>query len=306
VKTAQKYEVIIIGGGPGGMSAAVWCADLGLRSVLVERSNKLGGQLAWVHNPVTNYLGINAKNGTELATKFEQHVLASGIEIASGCEVDSADLLSKTVDLGDRALSCDAVIIATGVRRRKLGIPGEDLGAERGVLASGVRDRERVLGKRVVIVGGGDAALENALLLSEMAEHVTIIHRGEKFKARPDFENQLGTRNNVSLVLNSELTAITAEPRVRSAHLQDLVTNKRSELDCDAVLVRIGVEPNSDLFHGQLELDDQGYIIRDVECRTSVPGVYAIGDVANQGSPTISTACGTAATAAKVIAGRRP
>jgi len=298
--TSDKLDVIIIGGGPAGMSAALWCADLGLRPLLIEQNLSLGGQLLWTHNPITNYLGAEAENGAALAHRFTEQMGRAAIKFASGQEVTSVKLASKTVVVDGAEITSDAIVIATGVRRRKLGVAGEDEFAGRGILVSGARDRDNVRGKRVVIIGGGDAALENALILSEMASKVYVVHRRQDLSARSEFVSQVRERSNVDLVFNSMVTAVGGAASVQYVKVSDR-SGETSTIDCDAVLIRIGVEPNTRLFGGQVELDDKGYILVDEELRTTVDCVWAIGDVTGPVGPTIANAVGDGSVAAKSV-----
>jgi thioredoxin reductase (NADPH) len=299
-KATESLDVIIIGGGPAGMSAALWCADLGLRPLLIEQNAALGGQLLWTHNAIKNYLGAEAANGAELAGKFEAQVERADIELVSGGEVTSADLGSKAVICNGRELIADAIVIATGVRRKKLGVPGEAEFEGRGILASGARDRESVTGKRVVIIGGGDAALENALMLSETATRVYVIHRRRSFSARDEFVSRALERSNVEFVLESVATSIGGDDRVRHVTVEDS-SGIASMIKCDAVLIRIGVKPNTGLFSSQIEMNESGYVVVDEEFRTTAAGVWAIGDVIARPSMTIARAVGNGAEAARSI-----
>ena len=285
------------------MSAAVWCVDLGLKALLIERSSDLGGQLLWTHNPITNYLGNEAPNGVELATKFADQVRGSGVEIITR-QVSAVDLSSKVVTIDRQDHSADAIVIATGVRRRKLGVPGEDEFAGRGILASGSRDRELTKDKTVVIVGGGDAALENASILSDHARKVVLIHRRGDFSGRPEFIEKAQDRGNVEFILDSTVTAIEGADRVERVFIRSNTGDHRA-LACEAVLVRIGVEPNTSLFSGKVGFDDRGYVLVDKEFRTTVDGFWAIGDVTGETAMTIANAVGSGSVAAKNIAARR-
>jgi thioredoxin reductase (NADPH) len=298
------YDVIILGGGPAGMSAAVWCADLGMKALLIERNARLGGQLLWTHNQITNYLGAEAKNGTELAANFAAQVERSGIEVVTGREVSSVDLAARSLFAGDEVMSAEALVIATGVRRRKLNIPGEEEFVGRGILTSGARDREMVRNKTVVIVGGGDAALENALILSDLAAKVVVVHRRDEFAARPEFVEAARQRANVDFIFQSTLTAISGGDAVEAVMIED-ARGGCTTLASDAVLVRVGIEPSTRLFAGQIDLDERGYVVVDKELRTSEAGVWAIGDVTGPRAMTIANAGGAGSVAAKSIIATR-
>ena len=299
----KRVDVAIVGGGPAGISAAIWCVELGLKYVLFEREAEVGGQMLSTHGPVHNYPGLRAGNGRELRDLFLAHAAQSGIEPVTRTGVVEADLSQRTLSLADgTAVRFGNLVIATGVRRQQLGIPGEIEFADRGMLRSGVLARESVKGKKVVIVGGGDAALENALILSKTAERVTVVHRGDHFRARNEFVSAAGEESNISFLFGSRVTEIVGSGTIEAVTIEETLSSERSRLATDFILVRIGVEPNSELFADQLDTDEQGYIRTDSTCLTSRSGIYAIGDIAHPTSPTIATAVGTGATAAKSMA----
>jgi thioredoxin reductase (NADPH) len=297
----KKYDVVIIGGGPAGMSAALWCGEMGFSSVLIERELAPGGQLAAIHNPITNYIGVNAANGGELLARFTESLDRLTFERAPGADITDIDLEGKIVRSADgRAFAGRSLIIATGVRRRILGVPGENEFRGRGVMTSGAKERELAAGKAVVIIGGGDAALENALILSGYAERVIVVHRRASFSARDEFLDQVKLRSNVLLVTESNIVSINGHEAVDSITVRS-TSGSEMTIPADLVLIRIGVIPNTDLITGKLATDQAGYIIVDACGRTSRTNIFAIGDVANPLAPTISTAVGTASTAIKSL-----
>jgi thioredoxin reductase (NADPH) len=299
-------NVLIIGGGPAGIAAALWCSELGLGCVLLERSSELGGQLLWTHNPIGNYPGVNAANGRELRDLFLRNIEKRRMAVRLGSRVTSIDTATRQVTLADNETLCaDDLIIATGVRRTSLDIPGEKEFRGRGVLASGSLAKPEVAGKRVVIVGGGDAALENALILSDVAAKVWVVHRRHQYSAREEFLSQAAQRSNIEFLGDTRLTAIRGDTTVRSVEIESASSGDGSVLECDAVLIRIGVKPNTGLLAGQVQMDDRGYITVDAEGLTSSENVYAVGDVAHPSSPTLSTAVGSGATAIKSLFARR-
>ncbi len=250
------------------MSAALWCCELGLETALLEREPRFGGQLHVIHNEISNYLGVAARDGGELLEMFERSIETISFDRLLGCEVLSLDVRGKTIKLADgSSLEVQALIIATGVRRRRLNVPGEAELAGKGIIHSGVRDKETLRGRRVIIVGGGDAAIENALILSEVAESVTVVHRRSDFKARPEFLIRARNGNNIRFETDSVVREIEGGSEVTGLVLSDTA--------------------------GNLRVDSRG--------ETNVSGVFAVGDVANPQSPTISTAVGSGATAAKTI-----
>ncbi len=299
-----EFDLVIAGGGPAGLSALLWCAELGLDAILLEKEREFGGQLLLTHNAIRNYLGVEAANGLEMRDTFFRQVANTGVKRLNGAEIIEADLVRKTMTLADgKEYSGRTIIIATGVRRRKLGVPGEEEFCGRGILESGVKALDEVRGKIVVIVGGGDAALENALILSESADKVFVVHRRDQFTARPDFVMRARASEKVEFCLDAEITAIAGKEMVESVELKHPSSGSVSQMQIDAVLIRIGVEPNTELFRGQIELDDAGYAITDENCRTGLPCVFAVGDVVNRDAPTIAAAIGHGATAVKAILG---
>ena len=229
------HDVIIIGAGPAGLSAALWCDQLGLDTLLLEAGAEIGGQLLGIHPPVENYLGLRAG---------------------------------------------------------------------RGIIESARRDRELFAGKDVCVVGGGDAAAENALLLAGVCATVTLVHRGKTLRARTEFTEQLQTNHCVTVFKEATLRRIIGGEEVEGVEIFRAGAIKPFEMAVRGVLVRIGVEPNTELFREQLHVDERGYIVVTGEQETSAGNVFAIGDVSNPLAPTISGATGAGATAAKVIASR--
>ncbi len=299
---SDKFDVIVIGAGPGGVSAAIWCADLGLKTLILEEKDEVGGQLLWTFNLITNYPGILSATALELRDSFLKHIEKTDVTISTSARIANIDLTAKTVELEDgRRYLSRAVIIATGVRRRDLGVPGETKFAGRGVLSSGVRDRGEVIGKRVIIGGGGDAALENAIMLSRGAAEVLLVHRGERFSARAEFVNTIKEIPNVSVRFHSRIKTISGVDQVSEVEILNSGSGKASTHPTDKVLIRIGVAPNTRLFYGVIDLDKDGYIKVGADCSTNVADIFAVGDVANPLSPTIATAVGMGATAAKSI-----
>ena len=299
------HDVLIIGAGPAGLSAARWCDELGLDTLLLEQRDEVGGQLAWVHNPIDNYLGLHAKNGAALRDLFVADTADCDFDLWTGVEVESFDLKTKRVVLrSGEELQSIAIIVATGLRRRRLAIPGEAEFAGRGVLESGKRDRDQVAGKDVCVIGGGDAAAENALLLAEVCPTVTLVHRGRKMRARREFTEQLHTHHCITVFPESNVRRILGADHVEAVEIERGGALKPFQMAVQGVVIRIGFAPNTDLFGDQLDRDDGGYLIVNSRQETSIENVFAIGDVSSPWAPTIAGAVGGGATAAKVIATR--
>jgi thioredoxin reductase (NADPH) len=299
------HDVIIIGAGPAGLSAALWCDELGLDTLVLEEKGEVGGQLLSVYNRIDNYLGARAANGRELRDAFAEQIEGAEFDLWTGVEIESLDLGGKRVALrSGEELQSISVILATGVRRRRLNVPGEAELAGRGVMESGVRDRDELAGKDVCVVGGGDAAAENALLLSEVCPTVTVVHRGKKLRARQEFVQRLRGEHCITVFTDAQVRRIIGETRVEGVEIMRGGALKSFQMAVQGVLVKIGVEPNTQLFRDQLHVDERGYVVVTGEQETSVGNVFAVGDVSNPLAPTISGAAGAGATAAKVIAAR--
>ncbi len=311
------YDVIIIGAGVAGLSAALWCDELNLSCFVIENGIRTGGQLHWIHNPIKNHLGgIEARNGLELSDELLKQTANRKFEIEFDEGFEEIDLQAKRVTFSyGNPLEAYSIVIATGLRRRRLNVKGESKFSGRGVYDSGSRDKNLIKGKRAVVVGGGDAAAENALILAEVCPQVTLIHRGEKLRARDEFVERVARTPNIETLLSTTVTEICGEdkiPNIAEDRLTSYVEKVRvktfgndTEIKAEAVVIRIGYEPNSDEFASQLECDAAGYISVSSEHETSIAGVFAIGDVSNPHAPTISGAIGAGATAVKVIEARK-
>jgi thioredoxin reductase (NADPH) len=298
------HDVLIIGAGSAGLSAARWCDELGLDTLVLEQSEEIGGQLLSIQNPIDNYLGLHADSGRELRDHFVAQTKDCDFDLWTNVEIESVDLKAKRVGLrSGEELKTIAIVIATGLRRRRLGIPGEEEFAGRGMIESS-GDRAAFAGRDVCVIGGGDAAAENALLLAEVCPTVTLVHRAKKLGARREFTEQLHTNHCITLFPESVVHRIIGRDQVEAVEIERAGAIKPFQMAVQGVIVRIGSEPNSDLFRDQLKTDDRGYVVISSGQETSQENVFAIGDVANPLSPTISSAVGAGATAAKVIASR--
>lgn len=299
------HDVVIIGAGPAGLSAALWCDELGLDTLVLEQSDQVGGQLHSIYGPVENYPGVRANNGREFLERFSERVGDADFDLWTNAGVESVDAKAKRVTLqSGEELQSIAIIVATGVRRRQLGIPGEQEFNGQGIIESASRDRELFAGKDVCVIGGGDAAAENALLLAEVCPTVTLVHRSKALRARPTFAQQLQGQHCITVFPESVVTRILGDKKVEAVEILRKDALKPFQMAVQGVVIRIGVEPNTELFRDQLQLDDEGYIVVSSQHETNAANVFAIGDVCNPLAPTISSGAGAGATAAKVIAKR--
>jgi len=299
------HDVLVIGAGPAGLSAARWCDELGLDTLVLEQNEEAGGQLLSVYNPIKNYLGVRAANGRELRDRFLDQTKDCDFDLWTNVQIENVDLKAKRIILrSDEDLQSIAIIIATGLRRRRLGVPGEDDFGGRGIIESATRDAELFAGKDVCVIGGGDAAAENALLLAEVCPTVTLVNRRKNLRARREFTERLHANHCVTVFNESIVRRIIGKEHVEAVEIERSCAIKPFQMAVQGVLVRIGFEPNTELFSEQVESDERGYVVVNAVQETSLKNVFAVGDVSNPLAPTISSAVGAGATAAKVIAAR--
>lgn len=307
VDDVSTFDAVIIGAGPAGISAAIWCADLGLSHVVLEKDDDIGGQLNWTFNRIVNYPGLLMDNGAEMLTHLRSHSNAIAANIRTSSSVAFVDLNKRIVGLNSgEQLRFGALVIATGVRRRTLEVPGEIEFAGRGILSSGAREIGRVAGKNVVVIGGGDAAVENASMMSKTAGHVTVLNRSRHFRARSDFLDHAARQANVQLIENMRVRRFIGDSSLTAVEAEDIETGERFQYAAEASLIRIGVVPNSEEFADLITLDRDGYIATDKNGMTNLEGIYAVGDVAHPDQMTLSNAAFSASAAVRDMRAKQP
>ena len=298
----KDFDVVIVGAGPAGMSAALWCDDLGLSCCVIESSRIFGGQLHLIHNSIKNHLGSHFIDGADCLEHFSESLKGRHFESRIGVNVQEIDVPRLVVRLSDgAALAGKAIVIASGVRRRELRVPGESEYYGKGIIDSGARFREQANGQSVAVVGGGDAALENALILAEHADRVYLVHRRNEFTAKPEFVESVRSNSKIEVLTNSVVKAFAGAGNLEFVDVRG-ADGQLTRLSAGIAVIRIGVEPKTDFVSPAIDADSNGYLNVDHEGRTSAKLIYAVGDVASPVSPTISSAVGTAATAVKSIA----
>lgn len=273
------FDVVILGGGPAGFSAAIYAARGAVSTAIVD-VNMLGGQPS-NYLELENYPGFQLVGGYDLMEKFEEHADKFGVKKFPMQEIEKVDLAQKKIYTKESEFSAKSIIIATGAQPQKLGVLGEKEFVGRGVSYCAVCDGAFYKDKIVAVVGGGNSAIEEAMYLTKFAKKVYVIHRRDKLRADKIIQERAFKNQKIEFIWNSIVFEIQGENTVKSILLKDTQTDKISKLDVDGIFPYIGISPNTELFSGQLNQDKYGFIITDTTMATSVDGVYAIGDVRN-------------------------
>jgi thioredoxin reductase (NADPH) len=295
----DDYHVIIIGGGAAGLTAGLYASRAHLKTVLLE-SMIPSGQ-AYMAERIENYPGFpDGIAGRELIERFTRQASRFGLEIQQFTAVDKVEVAGKkkVVHAGEKRFSASAIIIATGARWHKLGIPGEEEFIGKGISYCATCDGAFFKDQEVAVVGGGDTALEDALYLSRLAQKVYVIHRRDQLRAQKILQRKALEDPKIEFVWHTVVKEIKGEGVVKILLLEDLKDAKQKELAVSGVFIAVGQRPNTDLVRGVIELDDMGYIITDQNCATSAAGIFAAGDVRKKGLRQITTAVGDGALAA--------
>lgn len=294
-------DLVVVGAGPAGVSAALWAKQLGLDVRVLEAAPEPGGQLHLIHYPPADFAGAVPGVGAEIAAAMARQLERAGVaiereEVALSLELAGTRPAVLTAD--GRRFETSAILIATGARRRHLGVPGERELEGRGVSYSATRDKAQLAGRKVAVIGGGDSAFENALMLADAGSAVTLISRGAP-RARAEFRDRVAGQSNIEQLESARVTSILGNDRVEAVALH----SKRgaSEVAAEAVVVKIGMTPNTEWCARTLDLDPTGFIRVDESLRTSVARVWAAGDVTRPQRPSLAVAVGHGAQALAAI-----
>lgn len=293
------YDTVIVGGGPGGYTAALYAVRAGLSAVVLEKLAP-GGQMA-LTTEIDNYPGApKGTDGFTLAQQMQQTAESFGAETRL-TRVTELDLQAnpKRIQTDSGVIWGKTVIFATGAGPRKLGLAEEEALAGKGVHYCAHCDGMFYRGKTVAVVGGGNSAVADALFLSRLAKKVYLIHRGNSLRATKVYHNALKNAENVEILWNSAVTKLLQDGRFRGIILSNRETGEETTLACDGLFVSIGRVPATELVSGQLPLDENGYILADESTATAIPGVYAVGDVRVKQLRQIVTAVADGAVAAE-------
>ncbi len=294
----MTYDMIIIGGGPGGYTAALYAARAGLNVVVLEKLSA-GGQMA-LTTQIDNYPGFSEGiDGFQLGEQMQQQAERFGAKTVLA-EVTAVSLKGeeKEVITSEGTFCGKTVVIATGADPKALGLPEEKALVGRGVNYCAACDGMRYRGKTVVVIGGGNTAVADALQLSRIASKVILVHRRDTLRATQVYHAQLQRTPNIEFRWNSQVVALLSDSKLTGVKLRNVQTGEESILDCDGVFVSIGRSPITGLFAGQLSLDEAGYIIAGESTESSIPGVFAVGDVRTKVLRQVVTAVSDGAMAA--------
>ena len=293
-------ELVIVGSGPAGVSAALWARSRDLEALVLESSEVAGGQLHHVHFQPRDLPGVRGRAGPAVAAIFAAQLRDAAVRVRYGVTVETLEYSSPDSDrpvivtsAGER-IACQAVLVVTGARRRRLDVPGEREFEERGVSYSATRDRDRLRGRAVAVVGGGDAAYENALILAAAGCDVTLVVRGAP-RSRREFRDRVAAEPRIRIVQDARVTALVGADRLEALVLAGPGGERR--LAVEGVVIKVGDVPNTEWCRGVIELDPDGFVVVDGHFRTSRARVWAAGDVVRTPLPSIAVAIGTAALA---------
>ena len=294
----KKFDVIVLGGGPAGYTAAMYTARAGLSTLVIEKLYA-GGQMTQTPN-IENYPGFpQGIDGVLLGMNFQAGAQNAGVQTLNA-EVTEVKLQGreKVLTTAEGDFIGKAVIVATGADHRHLGLPREWELTGKGITYCATCDGMFYRGKTVAVVGGGNSAASEALVLSRIAKKVYLIHRRDSLKASRSYNEPLQQAENVEFIWNAQVSRLLGEEKLSGVVLQDVQTGEERALELDGLFVSIGRQPATELFRGQLELDANGYIVADESTRTNIPGVYAVGDVRTKVVRQIITAAADGAVAA--------
>ena len=290
------YDIIIIGSGPAGLSAAVYASRAELNTLVIEKEYQGTGQIAESER-VENYLGLYGESGFDLGEKFREHALSLGARFTDGevTSISKEEAFYK-VSLSDSTdIETKAIIYAAGAKPKRLNIEGENKYSGCGVSYCAICDGAFYKDKTVAVVGGGDTALSDALLLSKTSKLVYVIHRRNELRANKALQTAANQKENIRFILNAVPVEITGDKKVQSVKL--LRNNVLEELDVNGVFVAVGTAPESGLLKGIAELDGNGYIVAGEDCVTSAEGIFAAGDVRTKQLRQVITAAADGAVA---------
>jgi len=292
------YDVIIIGGGPAGLGAAIYSSRARMSTLIIEKAG-CGGLIAITDN-LENYPGFDKGiNGFELTSKMEQQARTSGTEITYGevVAIETDETLKKVI-LTDKTYITKTIIIASGSSFKKLGVQGEEEFIGRGISFCATCDGPFFKNKEVAVIGGGNSALQEALFLTKFASKITLIHRRNEFRAAKILQERVAAEPKIKIILDTVVEEITGTQTIEKIKVRNVKSDAAKEIPVDGVFIFIGWTPNTKfLMNNKIALDEKGYILTDEQMKTAIDGIYACGDVRKKSLRQVVTAVSDGATA---------
>lgn len=295
------YDLLIIGSGPAGLGAAIYGQRAGLKLAVIDKSPISGGQVLSTYE-VDNYLGMPGMSGCDMSERFREHADKLGVPFITA-EVQSVEDSNavKVVHTDEGDFKARTLILATGARHAMLNVEGETELAGMGVSYCATCDGAFFKGRTVAVIGGGNVAVEDAIFLSGICKKVYLIHRRDSLRAADSLQKKLMSLPNVELLWNSEVSKIQGEDMVEAIHVYQNKTKEESILEVNGVFIAVGIVPNTTIFEGMIDMDENGYVLADESCVTSAAGIYAVGDIRKKAMRQIITAVADGANAVNSV-----
>ncbi|MFT8312843.1 MAG: thioredoxin-disulfide reductase [Clostridium sp.] len=290
MKEEKQLDLVIIGAGPAGLTAAIYALRAKLNTIVLE-NELVGGQIRETYT-VENFPGFDVISGADLADNMEKHAKKVGADINEFGNIQRVKLTDdeKIIETDDTIYKTKAVIIATGAKARNLPIPEEEKLHGKVIHYCELCDGALYQGKDVVVVGGGNSAIEAAIFLTKYAKNITIVHQFDYFQAQKYSQDELFKHNNIKIIWDSEIRNIVGEDKIEKIIIENIKTKEKSDLKADGVFVYIGYEPKTELFKDYININKWGYIETDENMETNIKGVFAAGDVRNKTIRQLTTA----------------
>ena len=297
------YDVVIIGAGPAGLSAAIYAKRAGLNAVTIEKNSMSGGQVPNTYE-VDNYPGLYGINGFDMGMKFREHADKLECEFKTGTVVNiKADQMENVgehgflIETDEEAIYARTVVAAMGAMHAKLNIPGEEELLGRGVSYCATCDGAFFRGKTTAVIGGGDVAAEDAIFLARKCKKVYLLHRRDELRAARILQDKVKALPNVEILWNTVVKTVEGQDHVEGLQIEDVQTGESKKIDVDGVFIAVGIIPDSSILKGVADCDEKGYVIADEDCVCSTPGIFAAGDVRTKKLRQIVTAAADGANA---------
>lgn len=291
------YDILIIGSGPAGLGAAIYGVRAGLSLAVIDRSPISGGQVLTTYE-VDNYLGLPQNSGGEISEKFREHADKLGVNFVTANVLSIEDKeQTKIVHTEEGDFESRTLILATGAAHAMLGVEGEMKLAGAGVSYCATCDGAFFRKRTVAVVGGGDVAVEDAIFLAGLCQKVYLIHRRDSLRAADSLQKKLMSMENVEILWNCEVKEIMGDDMVEKIMVYHNQENLTNVLAVNGIFIAVGIQPNTEMYKGLVEMDEKGYVIADESCQTSAAGIYAVGDIRQKALRQIITAVADGANA---------